>query len=199
MSYVEDVLTPAEARAIVREHQSTRFEREGVITTGYPGYDTSVGWFAYSDEQIRMHVRRAMDAGFTAMKLKVGAADIDHDLRRARLVRRLAGDAATLMLDANQQWTLPAAMDACAVLSEIRPYWIEEPTHPDDVIAHKALREAIAPIAIGLGEHVPNRVLFKNFMLAGAVDFVQVDAVRVAGVSEFIAVSLMARQFADTA
>jgi L-fuconate dehydratase len=198
LSYLEDVLPPGEALAILRAHQPSRPEREENLRAGYPGYDTSVGWFHYSDDQIRENAKRAVDSGFTAMKLKVGAAETERDVRRAHLVRDIVGPDVRLMLDANQQWTLPTAIRVCLELSRMSPFWIEEPTHPDDVLAHQTLARAIAPIPLALGEHVPNRVLFKNYMQAGAAQFIQVDAVRVAGVSEFIAISLLARQFGLT-
>jgi L-fuconate dehydratase len=181
--------------ALLVANQAGRDEREKVLARGYPGYDTSIGWFSYSDEQIRENARRAVEAGFSAVKLKVGAADTSRDVRRARLVREVVGPGVRLMVDANQQWTLPRAVRTCLDLADIAPYWIEEPTHPDDVIAHQTLARAIAPIKVAAGEHIPHRVLFKNFMQAGAVHFVQVDCTRVAGVSEFMAVSLLARAF----
>jgi L-fuconate dehydratase len=154
-----------------------------------------VGWFNYSDEQVRENCKKAIAAGFTAMKLKVGAKDAERDIRRAMIVREAAGPNARVMVDANQQWTLPQALDVCARLSAINPFWIEEPTHPDDVLAHKTLADAIAPVKLALGEHVPNRVIFKNYLQTGSAGFIQVDAVRVAGVSEFLAVSLLSRKF----
>jgi L-fuconate dehydratase len=172
-----------------------RAQRQEVIDTGYPGYDTSVGWFNYSDEQVRENCKRALDAGFTAMKLKVGSGDPERDLRRARIVREIAGDNVRVMVDANQQWTLPQALEICPKLGSIDPFWIEEPTHPDDVFGHKTLADAITPMKLALGEHVPNRVVFKNYLQSKCAGFIQVDAVRVAGVSEFIAVSLMCRKF----
>jgi L-fuconate dehydratase len=195
LSYLEDVLTPTDTLALLENAASTRAEREPILRTGYPGYDTGVGWFHYEDARIVENARKAAGAGFGAMKLKVGSVDPSRDQRRAFLVREAVGPDVTLMLDVNQQWTLPQAMRRCADLGPMDPYWIEEPTHPDDVLAHQALARAIAPIRIALGEHVPNRVLFKNFLQAGAVQFVQVDCTRVAGVSEFIAVSLLARHF----
>lgn len=196
LSYVEDVLTPAQARAILAEHRPTRTQRTGVIEAGYPGYDTSIGWFNYSDALIVENARKAAAAGFTAMKLKVGSADVDRDLRRATLIRRTVGDDIRLMVDANQQWTLPVALDACRRLADgVAPYWIEEPTHPDDILGHVTLARAIAPAALAAGEHVPNRVLFKNYMQAQALRFIQADALRVAGVGEFLTISLMARKF----
>jgi L-fuconate dehydratase len=165
------------------------------LKTGYPGYDTSVGWFNYSDDKVRENCKKALAAGFTAMKLKVGSKEPERDIRRANLVRETAGADICIMLDANQQWTLPQALDICGKLKDMNPFWIEEPTHPDDVFAHKTLAEAIAPVQLALGEHVPNRVIFKNYLQARCAGFIQVDAVRVAGISEFLAVSLLSRKF----
>jgi L-fuconate dehydratase len=195
LSYLEDELTAAQALEIIRTHQPSRGTRESILKSGYPGYDTSVGWFNYDDAQVRENCKRAIAAGFTAMKLKVGSRDPARDLRRARIVREVAGDATRVMVDANQQWTLPQALDICQQLRAINPFWIEEPTHPDDVLGHKTLAEAIAPTKLALGEHVPNRVVFKNYLQAKCAGFIQVDAVRVAGVSEFLAVSLLSRRF----
>ena len=195
LSYLEDVLTPNEAVAMLSREGETRGEREGIVTEGYPGYDTSVGWFNYSDDEVRENCRRAVERGFTAMKLKVGSSDPDRDIRRAAIVREAAGPDARVMVDANQQWTLPQALEVCRRLAAIDPYWIEEPTHPDDVRAHQVLAQAIAPTRLALGEHVPNRVVFKNYLQAGCVGFNQVDVVRVAGVSEFIAISMLCRAF----
>ena len=194
-SYLEDELTAGAAVKIVQDHRATRAQREGVLRTGYPGYDTSVGWFNYDDEQVRENCKRAVADGFTAMKLKVGSRDPERDLRRAKIVREVAGERARVMVDANQQWTLPQALDICQRLRGINPFWIEEPTHPDDVLGHKTLADAIAPTKLALGEHVPNRVVFKNYLQAKCAGFIQVDAVRVAGVSEFLAVSLLCRKF----
>lgn len=195
LSYLEGELDHSQALGILNEHESTRPHRQGILTSGYPGYDTSVGWFNYDDEQIRENCRKALDSGFTAMKLKVGSSDPERDLRRARMVREIAGANACVMIDANQQWTLPQAIDICPKFRDVNPFWIEEPTHPDDVWAHKILADAIAPVKLALGEHVPNRVVFKNYLEANCAGFIQVDAVRVAGVSEFIAVSLLCRKF----
>jgi L-fuconate dehydratase len=195
LSYLEDELTPDEALGILRAQQSTRTQRDAILTSGYPGYDTSVGWFNYDDEQIRVNCLKSLAAGFTAMKLKVGSTDPERDLRRARIIRETAGREARVMVDANQQWTVPQALVICEKLRSIDPFWIEEPTHPDDILGHKTLAEAIAPLKLAVGEHVPNRVIFKNYLQAKCAAFIQVDAVRVAGVSEFIAVSLLCRKF----
>ena len=195
LSYLEEVLTKDDALRLLTGHQNDRSLREGVLDAGYPGYDTSIGWFNYSDEQVKENVRKAVAAGFTAMKLKVGSADTKRDIRRAYLVREGAGANARVMLDVNQNWTLPQAISTSKALEDMSPFWIEEPTQPDDVLAHRTLAREIAPIDIALGEHVSNRILFKNFMQAQAVKFVQVDCTRVGGVSEFITVSLLARKF----
>lgn len=194
-SYLEDELTREQALTILTDYHPSRPDRESILVKGYPGYDTSIGWFNYSDEQIRENVRKSVDAGFTAMKLKVGSPDMDADLRRTEIVRSGAGDTATLMVDANQQWTMPRALEFGERSRPFNLHWIEEPTHPDDILGHAALAEAYAPhTKVAAGEHVPNRILFKNYFQAGALGFCQVDALRVAGISEFIAVSLMAKK-----
>lgn len=194
-SYLEEVLSRETAIELLRGHWASRPDREEILSRGYPGYDTSVGWMAYDDEKVRELTQRAMDQGFSAFKLKVGSADQERDLRRATMLRECAGDSATLMFDANQQWNLPVALQMCGRLSHLNPLWIEEPTHPDDVMAHAQLAKAIAPVKVAAGEHFPNRIVFKNFLQAGAIHFVQADATRLAGISEFLTVSLMARMF----
>ncbi|GAA4909491.1 enolase C-terminal domain-like protein [Mucilaginibacter defluvii] len=195
LSYLEDELTAEQAVELITAQQSDIIGREQIIQQGYPGYDTSIGWFNYSDEKVRENCLKAVAEGFTAMKLKVGSTDAQRDIRRAHIVRETAGDAVKVMLDANQQWNLPQAISICNELKSINPYWVEEPTHPDDVLAHKTLAEAIAPVKLALGEHVPNRVIFKNYLQTGAASFIQVDAVRVGGVSEFITVSLLCKKY----
>ncbi|WP_343670474.1 enolase C-terminal domain-like protein [Chitinophaga sp.] len=193
LSFLEDELTPEQAIALITANRD--LTREKITNTGYPGYDTSIGWFNYPDEQIRENAKKAVAEGFKAMKLKVGSPDAERDIRRANLVREVTGDDVKIMLDANQQWTLPQALNICGRLQQMRPYWIEEPTHPDDVIAHQQLAKAIAPTKLAIGEHVPNRVIFKNYLQAKCVGFIQVDALRVGGVSEFITVSLLSRKY----
>jgi L-fuconate dehydratase len=195
LSYLDEVLDANGAEAILREQQSTRFQRDAVLRSGYPGYDTSIGWMAYDDAKIRGLTQLAIDKGFNAFKLKVGSRDHNHDLRRAAMLRECVGDAGIVMYDANQQWTLPVARTMCAELAKLRPLWIEEPTHPDDVMAHVTLAREIAPVKIATGEHIPNRVVFKNFIQSGAVHYVQADCTRLAGVSEFLTVSLLAKKF----
>lgn len=195
LSYLEDVLTRDEAIALLTQEAAGADARKVILQQGYPGYDTSVGWFNYEDEQVRENCRRAMEQGFTAMKLKVGAADPLRDIRRANIVRETVGDGVKVMLDANQQWTLPQAISIGHELKKMNPYWLEEPTHPDDVLAHVTLAKELAPVKLAVGEHVPNRILFKNYLQAGCAGFIQADAVRVGGVSEFITISLLCKKF----
>ena len=194
LSYLEEELTKKQAIELLTEHQQTRASRSGVLKTGYRGYDTSVGWFNFSDELVVEKTKQALEKGFTAMKLKVGSDDPIRDLRRADLIRKTAGENATIMLDANQKWNVPQALDICQRLGSINPYWIEEPTHPDDVFGHQAIAKAIAPFKVATGEHIPNKVIFKNFLQAKAMDFCQVDAVRVGGISEFLTISLLSKK-----
>ena len=193
-SYYEDVLTKAEATTLLTTQTIGKEERKKILKIGYPGYDTSIGWFNYSDEKVVTNIKKAMDNGFTAMKLKVGSKDADRDIRRARLVRKTAGDNAIIMFDANQQWNLPQAITICEKLKELNPFWIEEPTHPDDIQAHVDLAHAVS-VKLALGEHVPNKMMFKNFIRSGCMDFNQVDAVRVGGISEFILISLLSKKY----
>ncbi|GAB3650778.1 enolase C-terminal domain-like protein [Echinicola sediminis] len=193
-SYYEEVLTRQEAISQLHSKQVGKVERKRILDLGYPGYDTSIGWFNYSDEKVAENIRKAMDMGFTAMKLKVGSKEASRDIRRAQLVRKIAGDKATIMFDANQQWNLPQAIDICRELLPLNPYWVEEPTHPDDVQAHVDLAKEV-PVKLALGEHVPNKIIFKNFLQSGCMSFNQVDAVRVGGVSEFILISLLSKKY----
>ena len=195
LTYLEHALSRDEVVKLLQEQGQERGVRGAILQRGYRGYDTSVGWFNYQDSQVKDLAQRALDKGFRAFKLKVGCHDGAHDLRRAIMLRQAVGRDALVMLDANQQWSLPAALKICPELNAISPYFIEEPTHPDDIAAHKQLAQAIAPTRIALGEHVSNRVLFHNFMQAGAVQVVQGDCTRLAGVSEFITVGLLARKF----
>lgn len=195
LRYVEDALTEAEALALLETEKARQQSRLPILETGYPGYDTSIGWFQYDDDTIKENVIRSMEAGFGAVKLKVGSVEPERDIRRAHLVRQTVGDNVPVMLDANQQWTLPQAIRISLEFQQMNPYWIEEPTHPDDVLAHQTLARAIAPLKLALGEHVPNQVIFKNYLQANTAGFLQPDAVRLGGISEFITVSLLARKF----
>jgi len=194
-SYIEDVLSREEATALLSENLSTRTTRESVLHNGYPGYDTSVGWMAYDDRKVCDLLDRAVGQGFRAFKLKVGSPDEKRDLRRAEMLRQRAGDDGIIMFDANQSWSLPAPIRMGRSLGQFKPLWLEEPTHPDDIQAHVVIAREIAPVKIAAGEHVPNRVMFKNFLQAGALGFVQADCTRLAGISEFLTVSLLAKKF----
>ena len=194
-AWVDDALDKSEALEILQLAKAGQQERVAVLKTGYSGYDTSVGWFNYSDELIAENTRCAIDNGFSAMKLKVGSDEPQRDIRRASLIREIAGDHATIMLDANQKWSLGEAIRIGREFQVMNPYWIEEPMHPDDVLAHAELACELSPTAIALGEHVSHAVLFKNFMQSKAMQFCQVDCTRVGGVNEFILVSLMAKKF----
>ncbi len=195
LRYLDDALSAQEALAILRNEHRLREQRMGILERGYPGYDTSIGWIQYSDDTIKENLVKSMDQGFASVKLKVGSDDPARDIRRAFLVRETVGDQARVMLDVNQQWTLPQALEMCQKLRGMNPYWIEEPTHPDDVLAHQTLARAIAPMKLAIGEHLPNQIVFKNYLQAEAAGFLQPDCVRLGGVSEFITVSLMARKY----
>ncbi|MDP6859221.1 MAG: enolase C-terminal domain-like protein [Verrucomicrobiales bacterium] len=194
-SYLDEVLPADEALSILKERLPTRKDREGLLNEGYPGYDTSVGWFAYSDERIMENARKAMDQGFTAMKLKVGSPEPERDIRRASLVREAVGDSAKIMVDANQAWSLPRALEVCEQLQRMDPYWVEEPTQPDDILAHRQIAQAISPVPVAVGEAVSNRVIWKNFLEAEAVGVVQADCTRLAGISEYLAVSILCTKY----
>ncbi len=194
LSYLEDVLDHETALRMLCDEQRNRQSRFDVLARGYPGYDTSVGWYQYDDTRIRESVEHSLDQGFSAFKLKVGGS-LERDRHRAQLLRDLVGPDAMIMLDANQQWSFPEAVIACKELASINPFWIEEPTHPDDIDAHRRLAEIIAPVPIAIGEHVPNRVVFKNYLQAACIGFLQPDCTRLGGVSEFLTVSLLARKY----
>jgi L-fuconate dehydratase len=193
--YIEDALTPDEALAILGRAQAGRAEREAeMLREGFPAYTTSAGWMGYAEDTLPDRARAALAGGFQHLKLKVGG-DLETDLRRARAVREAIGPDRALMLDANQAWGVEEAIAAMGVLAEVRPWWIEEPTSPDDMLGHQRIRRAIGPIGVATGEHVQNRVLFKQFFQAEAIDFCQIDACRLGGVNEILSVLLMGAKF----
>ena len=195
--YLTDALTPAEAAAILKRLEPTKKEREArVMRDGYPAYTTSAGWLGYPDEKIRTRVREALKAGFEAFKLKVGR-DLADDLRRAALVREIIGPDRVLMVDANQVWDVPEAIRWSKALLPYRPFWIEEPTSPDDILGHRAIAQALegSGARVATGEHVHNRIMFKQYLQAGAMGFCQIDACRLGGVNEVLAVLLLAAKF----
>ncbi len=194
-TYITDAITPEEALAILKKQESTKQKRiEHLQKNGYPAYTTSAGWLGYSDEKIRRLSREAKEEGFTHLKMKVGS-DLQDDRRRAGIIREEIGDDMTLMMDANQKWDVDEAISNMKSLADFNPYWIEEPTSPDDILGHSAIGKEIRPIKIATGEHCQNRVVFKQLMQAGAIDICQIDSCRVGGVNENLAIMLMAAKF----
>lgn len=193
--YISDALTPEQALDRLRGLAPTRADREAELRReGYPAYTTSVGWLGYPDDKIRRLCREALADGWTRFKLKVGA-DVEDDRRRARIIREEIGPDAMLAVDANQRWDVGQAIDWMGRLAEFDPYWIEEPTSPDDILGHATIARAVAPIRVATGEHVHNRVMFKQLLQAEAISVCQIDACRLGGVNEVLAVLLMAAEF----
>jgi L-fuconate dehydratase len=193
--YISDALTPDEALVILQRNAPTRAERIAEMEAeGYPAYTTSAGWLGYGDEQIRRLCREGIAAGWSHFKIKVGR-NLEDDVRRARIIRQEIGHDRKLMLDANQIWDVGEAIQNMGQLAQFDPYWIEEPTSPDDVLGHLAIAEAIAPIGVATGEHCQNRIVFKQLMQANAIRFCQIDSCRLGGVNEVLAVLLMAAKF----
>lgn len=192
--YLTDALTPEEALAILRAAEPGRAARaERLRTEGYPAYTTSPGWLGYSDDKLVRLAKEAVADGFTQIKLKVGG-DVGDDVRRLALARAAVGSEVRIAVDANQRWDVAGAVEWMTALAPYDPHWIEEPTSPDDILGHAAVRAA-QPVKVATGEHVANRVVFKQLLQAGAVDFVQIDAARVAGVNENLAILLLAAKF----
>ncbi|MEV0570786.1 enolase C-terminal domain-like protein [Dactylosporangium sp. NPDC050588] len=193
--YLSDALTPQEALKLLRRGEDGREERiQTLLQGGYPAYATSPGWLGYDDAKLATLCREALDAGFTQIKLKVGA-DLEDDLRRMRIAREVCGPDVRIAVDANQRWDVGTAVDWVRALAPFDPWWVEEPTSPDDVVGHAEIARRIAPIPVATGEHVQNRVVFKQLLQLNAVSFVQLDAARVAGVNENVAILLLAAKF----
>jgi len=193
--YIEDALSPAEALGILQRARAGRDDRLAtILQSGYPAYTTSAGWLGYDDGKVSRLAREAAAAGFTHVKMKVGR-DLAADSRRAGLIRDAIGAAGVLMMDANQYWGVEEAIAAMKQLSAYDPWWIEEPTSPDDILGHARIRREIAPVRVATGEHVQNRVIFKQLFQAGAIDVCQIDACRLGGVNEVLAVLLLAAKF----
>lgn len=195
--YLTDALTPGEALALLERQADGRAERTARMRAeGYPAYTTSAGWLGYADERIRGLCREGVQRGWTRFKIKVGR-DLADDRRRCAIIREEIGAEGVLMTDANQVWDVGPAIAWMRELAPYRPHWIEEPTSPDDVLGHKAVREALQPlgIAVATGEMCQNRILFKQFLQADAIDYVQIDATRLGGVNEILAVLLLAAKF----
>ncbi|KAG0323530.1 Mandelate racemase/muconate lactonizing protein [Linnemannia gamsii] len=193
--FVTDAITPDEALEMLQHHAPTRAMREREMRKhGYPAYTTSAGWLGYSEEKIRQLAREGIAQGWKHFKQKVGG-DIEEDIKRARMLREEIGWQRTLMMDANQVWDVDEAIVKMRRLAEFKPWWIEEPTSPDDILGHARIRANIAPIGVATGEHAHNRVMFKQLLQAGAIDFCQLDAARLGGLNEVLIVLLMAAKF----
>ncbi len=193
--YITDALTPEEALDILRRNEPGRADREAEMrSVGFPAYTTSAGWLGYPDEKLRALTRGIIAAGWDYVKIKVGK-NIEDDIRRAALIREEIGPERKLMLDANQVWGVDEAIANIKRLTSFDPFWIEEPTSPDDVLGHATIARAIAPIGVATGEHVHNRVMFKQLFQSDAISFCQIDSCRLAGVNEVLAVLLMAAKF----
>ena len=193
--YVTDVLTKDEALSILRRNVSSKASREKeMMDSGFPAYTTSAGWLGYTEEKIRRLARECVAEGWRYFKQKVGG-NIDDDIRRATILREEIGWDRKLMMDANQVWDVDESISNMRRLAAFDPWWIEEPTSPDDVLGHAAIRRRIAPIRVATGEHCHNRVMFKQLLQAGAIDFCQVDAARLGGLNEVLVVVLMAAKF----
>jgi L-fuconate dehydratase len=193
--YISDALPPERALDRLRSLAPSRAAREAELRRdGYPAYTTSVGWLGYDDDKIRRLCHEALAEGWTRFKLKVGA-DLEDDRRRFRIVREEVGPNAMVAVDANQRWGVDEAIRWMAGLAEFDPYWIEEPTSPDDILGHATIARAVAPIRVATGEHVHNRVMFKQFLQAGGLSICQIDAARLGGVNEVLAVLLLAAEF----
>jgi L-alanine-DL-glutamate epimerase-like enolase superfamily enzyme len=195
LSYLTDVLTPEQAGTLLARQESSRKQRiKQLEASGYPCYSTSAGWLGYSDAKLRRLCEEVVAAGYKHVKLKVGA-NLADDIRRCGIAREVLGPDGHLMIDANQVWDVPQAIEWVKALAEFDPLWIEEPTSPDDILGHAEIRKAVAPIGVATGEHGMNRVLFKQMFQAGAIDYCQLDAARLGSVNEVLAVYLLAAHF----
>lgn len=193
--YLTDALTPDQALAILRQAEPHKAARIAQLETeGYPAYTTSPGWLGYTDEKMQRLARQAVADGFRTIKLKVGLR-LEDDIRRCRLARETVGPDIAIAVDANQRWDVGTAIEWLKPLESVGLAWVEEPTSPDDVLGHAAIRRAVAPTPISTGEHGQNRVLFKQLLQAGAVDLIQIDAARVGGVNDNLAILLLAAKF----
>ena len=193
--YLTDAITPSQAIEILRRQQATKSARiEELVAAGYPSYTTSAGWLGYSDEALREKCRDLKQRGWSHFKIKVGR-DLQDDLRRCRVLRDEMGPDAHMMIDANQVWDVPQAIAWVGELAKFNPWFVEEPTHPDDILGHQAIARAIAPIRVATGEMCHNRIMFKQFMQADALQVCQLDSCRLGGVNEVLAVILLAERF----
>jgi L-fuconate dehydratase len=193
--YIDDVLGAEDARRMLRARQDGKAERVARLQAdGVAAYNTSAGWLGYSDDKLEREVRRTVDEGFSMVKLKVGR-DVEEDIRRLKTARAAADGRLRIAIDANQRWGVDEAIAWVRRLAAFDPYWIEEPTSPDDILGHQAIHDAVAPVRVATGEHVQNRVVFKQLLQANAIDVLQIDACRVGGVNENIAILLLAAHY----
>jgi L-fuconate dehydratase len=193
--YITDAITPDEALALLRAVEPGRTEREAsLLADGYPAYITSAGWLGYPDDLLRSRTREAIAEGWSDLKIKVGR-DLEDDIRRTRILREELGPGRRLLIDANQVWDVEQAIDWVRALAGAEPWWIEEPTSPDDVLGHARIAQAVRPTRVATGEHCHNRVMFKQLFQADAIDIAQIDGCRLGGVNEVLAVLLMAAKF----
>ena len=193
--YLTDALTPEEALEILYAAEPARAQRtQELLDEGYPAYTTTPGWLGYSDEKLTRLIREALSDGFTQIKLKVGA-DLQDDVRRLKTARSVTGPDFLIAVDANQRWDVDTAIEWMKHLAPYDIAWLEEPTSPDDILGHAAIARGITPIPVATGEHVQNRVIFKQLLQAQALEVLQIDATRVAGVNENIAILLLAAKF----
>ncbi|TAM99861.1 MAG: L-fuconate dehydratase [Chitinophagaceae bacterium] len=191
-TYLTDVITPEEGLKMLSKLEDSKQERiDYLLKNGYPAYTTSAGWLGYSEGKIRRLCKEAKAEGWTHLKMKVGG-DIKEDIRRAQIIRDEIGWDLKLMMDANQKWEIQEAIDNMKQLAKFNPWWIEEPTSPDDILGHLAIKESIAPIKIATGENCQNNIMFKQFLKSGAIDICQIDSCRVGGVNEVLSILLMA-------
>lgn len=193
--YLTDVITPEEALAILKKAEAGKTDRVATLKReGYQCYTTSAGWLGYSEEKLRGLAKEAIDAGFKHIKMKVGR-DLEDDVRRLTIVREIIGPDRYLMIDANQVWEVPQAIEWLQKLAFSKPFFIEEPTSPDDVAGHRKIRQAIGPMKVATGEMCQNRIMFKQFIAEGAIDIVQIDSCRMGGLNEVLAVLLIAAKY----
>ena len=194
-TYMTDVITPEESIQLLSKWSDTKQDRiDYLLKNGYPAYTTSAGWMGYSEEKIRRLSKEAKRDGWKYLKMKVGS-DIEEDVKRASIIREEVGDEMRLMMDANQVWEVGQAIQNMKELAQFNPWWIEEPTSPDDILGHLEIKKGVSPIKVATGEHCQNRVMFKQFLKSGAIDICQVDSCRMGGVNEVLAVMLMAAKF----
>jgi len=193
--YITDCITPQEALALLQQRADNKAQRTAkLLAEGYPCYTTSAGWLGYPDDKLRRLCQEAVDAGFDYLKLKVGR-DLEDDIRRVRIAREVIGPDRKLMIDANQVWETNEAIPWVNALAFASPWFIEEPTSPDDIEGHRKIRQAVAPVKVATGEMCQNRIMFKQFIMREAIDVVQIDACRMGGVNEVLAVMLMAAKY----